>query len=125
MNLSRQAFRKKAKVTLTNMDMKYITASENNLGHHKTRHLNNPDGSCKVCDGRRTFDIATHRQEPFVGHHASYFPPVIAFVHYDCHKKIHDKENPISELINYKEGDSKKYYDSRNQYYEANGFTIA
>ncbi len=125
MNLSRQAFRKKTKVTLTNMELKYIAASENNLRSHTSRHLNNPDGSCKVCDGKRAFDISTRRQEPFVGHHVSYFPPVIAFVHYDCHKKIHNKENPIFELINYEECDSKKYYDLRNQYYEVNGFTIA
>jgi len=125
MNLSRQAFRKKTRVKLDNMALKYLVASEDNLRPHTSKHLNKPDGTCKVCEGKRAFDISTHRVEPFVGHHTSYFPAVIAFVHYNCHKKIHDKENPISELINYNENDSKKYYDLRNQHFESNGHTIA
>ena len=120
--MSSQAFRKKVKVKLTNMDLKFIVANEDNSRTHTSRHLNNPDGSCIVCGGKRAFDINTKRQEPFVGHHVSYFPPVIAFVHYDCHKKIHDEENPISVLINYSEGDAKKYYDLKNQHFESSKF---
>ncbi len=118
--MSRRPFRNNVKTVLTNQDLKFLL-SENNSKSHFSKHLNSPTGACKVCGGERPFDINTKRQEPFVGHHVSYYPPMIAFVHYDCHKKIHDVENPISELINYDEGDSKKYYELRNQYFETNG----
>ena len=107
------------------MDLKFLVASEDNLRSHTSRHLNNPDGECKVCSGKRVFDVSTRRQIPFVGHHVSYFPPVIAFVHYECHKKIHDRKNPISELIDYDEGDAKKYYESKRQHFESPGASIA
>jgi len=48
-----------------------------------------------------------------VPHHVKYFPQIIAFVHYDCHAKIHDLDKPISHLIQYEEGDSRKFYDQR------------
>lgn len=112
--MSHQSFRKKTRKVLTNMDLKFIQASEKTYRLHSSTHLNTPD-VCKVCNGGRTFDIETHRTVPLVGHHVKYFPPVVAFVHYDCHKKIHDKNNPISKLIQYVEGDSKKYYDLKKE----------
>ena len=48
-----------------------------------------------------------------VPHHVSYFPQIIAFVHYDCHSKIHDPNLPLTHLIQYEQGDSRKFYDSR------------
>ena len=108
--MSSQSFRKKTRVVLTNMDLKFLQSSENTYRHHTSKHLNSPD-CCKVCGGERSFDIQTKRREPLVGHHVTYFPPVVAFVHYSCHKKIHDVKNPLTEFIQYKTGDSEKYYD--------------
>ena len=50
-----------------------------------------------------------------IEHHVSYFPQIIAYVHYECHAKIHDLNNPLSHLIQYAEGDSRKFYDERTQ----------
>ncbi|MCH7560813.1 MAG: hypothetical protein IIC67_05505 [Thaumarchaeota archaeon] len=113
--MSSQAFRKITRVVLTNMDLKFIQSSNDTYRNHSSKHLNIPD-VCKVCGGGRSFDIQTKRIEPLVGHHVKYFPPVIAFVHYCCHKKIHDKDNPISKLIEYGEGDSDRYYDLKRKY---------
>ena len=113
--MSRRPFRNNVKTVLTNQDLKCLQLSENKPKSHFSKHLNSPTGSCKVCGGERSFDINTKRQEPFVGHHVSYYPPIIAFVHYDCHEKIHDLENPISKLIQYSEGDSRKYYDLKEE----------
>ena len=40
-------------------------------------------------------DEDTHLIQPLIKHHVQYFPQVIAYVHYECHKKIHDTKNPI------------------------------
>lgn len=48
-----------------------------------------------------------------IKHHVSYFPELIAFVHYDCHKKIHDPNTIIPHLIQYKQGDSRKFYNDK------------
>lgn len=45
-----------------------------------------------------------------IKHHVSYFPELVAFVHYECHKAIHDPDTKLSHLIQYKEGDSRKFY---------------
>ena len=73
-----------------------------------------------------------------VCHHVSYFPEIISFVHYLCHRKIHDTmkwedkqgtmmiTNDFIEgkmkthiLIDYKEGDSRKFYDTKKKKHEA------
>ena len=48
-----------------------------------------------------------------IEHHVKYFPQIVAFVHYDCHQKIHDPENPIKHLIQYEDGDSRKFYEGK------------
>ena len=116
--MSSQSFQ--AKIKITNLDLKYIASSQDNSRFHTSKHLNDPN-RCKLCGGERAFDIETRRREPLVGHHVKYFPQVIAFVHYHCHKKIHDIENPISKLIAYKEGDSRIYYELKNKYLESLG----
>jgi len=50
---------------------------------------------------------------PLIKHHVSYFPELVAFVHYDCHKKIHN--TPLVNFIQYKEGDSRKFYDMQKE----------
>ena len=45
-----------------------------------------------------------------IKHHVSYFPEKIAYVHNECHSKIHDSKNPITHLIQFEDGDSRKFY---------------
>ena len=80
----------------------------------RNRYLNSRD-RCIVCGSERAFDIETRMIEPLVGHHVKYFPPAIAWVHYKCHKKIHDTDNPLVQFIQYSDGDSRKYYEAKNQ----------
>ena len=117
--MSSQSFRKKTRVVLTNMDLKLFQYYNNTHGHNSNKYLNSSD-CCIVCGGGCSFDIQEKMIEPLVGHHVKYFPPIIAFVHYSCHKKIHDMDNPMSVFIQYEKGDSKKYYDSMKKNIESN-----
>jgi len=79
--------------------------------------MNNSD-MCIVC-----FQPPDVRPEPsvlgmeikyeLIKHHISYFPELIAFVHYDCHRKIHN--TPLENFIQYKDGDSRKFYDIQKE----------
>jgi len=51
---------------------------------------------------------------PLIKHHVTYFPEKIAFVHYECHKKIHG-DPPIALWIQYAEGDSRKFYTIKSE----------
>ena len=76
------------------------------------RFLNSCD-RCIICGFGRAFDIQTRMIEPLVGHHVKYFPAVVAWVHYHCHRKIHDTDNPITVFIQYEENDARKYYEKK------------
>ena len=89
---------------------------ERHLG--ATRFLNSHD-KCIVCGFGRAFDTQTRMIEPLVGHHVQYFPAVIAWVHYHCHRKIHN--NPITSLIQYEGGDSRRYYEKKAARYADGG----
>ena len=89
---------------------------EQHLG--ATRFLNSRD-RCIVCGFGRAFDTQTRMIEPLVGHHVKYFPAVVAWVHYHCHRKIHD--NPTTPLIQYEYDDSKKYYEKKATLYASGG----
>ena len=80
----------------------------------KNTYLNSRD-RCIVCGSERAFDIETRMIEPLVGHHVKYFPPVVAWVHYRCHAKIHDTDNPLTQFIQYSDGDARKYYEAKKQ----------
>ena len=81
--------------------------------HSFGKSLNSKD-FCLVCSGPRS--ISEERMiVPLVGHHVRYFPPLIAWVHYECHKKIHDTKNPIKSLIQYPPGDARKYYEKKQK----------
>ena len=80
----------------------------------RNTYLNSRD-RCVVCGSERAFDIETKMIVPLVGHHVKYFPPVIAWVHYKCHSKVHDTDNPLVQLIQYSDGDARKYYEAKNQ----------
>ena len=77
-----------------------------------TEYLNSHE-RCIVCGCERGFDIKTKMVEPLVGHHVKYFPAIVVWVHYHCHKKIHDNNNTITSLIQYEEYDSRKYYGQK------------
>ena len=70
---------------------------------------------CMVCGGERTFDTRTRMVERLYGHHVRYFPPLVAWVHSKCHKKIHDPQNPMTLYIQYEDGDSPRYYEQKKQ----------
>jgi len=75
---------------------------------YRKKYLNDRD-SCYVC-----------KQPPedefiLIKHHVSYFPEIIAFVHFKCHQQIHDPENPIKEFIKFNDGDSRKFYEIQNR----------
>ena len=78
----------------------------------RTEYMNSRD-RCIVCGGERCMDISTRMIEPLVGHHVRYFPPLVAWAHYKCHKKIHDGQ--AQHLIQYEEGDARKYYESKRE----------
>ena len=96
--------------------IKELTFEEKPTILSNTTYLNSSD-KCLVCSGERKFDEENHIFEPLVGHHVKYFPAVIAWVHYKCHKKIHDGKRP--ELIQYEEGDSAKYYKIKHDNYKS------
>ena len=54
-------------------------------------------------------------ETPLNKHHVTYFPEKIAFVHYDCHKKIHDPDNPMTQWIQYTEEEKKLFYKNKKQ----------
>jgi len=68
---------------------------------------------CAVCFGAPTIDEKTHERINLTKHHISYFPQKIAFVHSKCHDKIHDPKNPITYLIDFQQGDSRKFYENQ------------
>ena len=67
----------------------------------------NSENMCLVCfkEPEDNFNL--------IKHHVSYFPEVIAFVHYKCHNKIHGPDNTLPHLIQYKSKDSRKYYEDK------------
>ena len=65
---------------------------------------------CAVCFQGPSIDDGTKTVEPFIKHHITYFPQKIAYVHDACHKKIH--ATPNHYLIQFDEGDSRKFYDN-------------
>ena len=115
--MSSQTFRKKTRIVLTNLDLKFIQSQQKT--HHKTFQKNtiaylNSHNNCMACGHDCSFDIGTKRQIPLVKHHVTYFPQKIAFVHQECHFAIRHK-GLRSDLIKYSEGDGKKFYDQEKK----------
>jgi len=65
----------------------------------------NSNDRCMVCFGCPEDNLK------LIKHHMSYFPERIAYVHYKCHKMIHD--TPLTTFIQYGENDSRKFYDKK------------
>lgn len=65
------------------------------------RAINSRD-FCLVCNKPKN-------EFEFVKHHVRYEPEeIIAFVHYECHRKIHDGERP--DLIQYTREERERFY---------------
>ena len=60
----------------------------------------NSKNKCLVC----------FKEGNLVEHYVSFDAKTICYVHNECHKKIHDIDNPITNLIQYEEGDSVQFY---------------
>ena len=76
--------------------------------------LNNPN-ICVVCFKKPETEpyLIGRRTVPLIKHHITYFPEKIAYVHYLCHRKIHD--TPLQVWIQYEDGDARKFYDLQKQ----------
>ncbi len=71
--------------------------------------LNSKD-RCIVCFGKPE-KWENGQDIELIKHHLSYYPEVIAFVHYECHAKIHDLAKPLTQFIQYEREDSIKFYN--------------
>lgn len=78
-----------------------------------TTYLNSKD-KCLICFGKPE-KWENHQDIELIKHHISYFPQVIAFVHYQCHAKIHDSNKPLTQFIQYERDDSIKFYNEKEE----------
>jgi len=76
-------------------------------------YLNSKD-ICIVCFGKPEKWENGHDVE-LIKHHLSYYPEVIAFVHYECHAKIHDLDKPLTQFIQYEREDSINFYNEKEE----------
>lgn len=67
--------------------------------------------TCMVCQ-------TTILPDQLIKHHIRYYPELIAYVHYECHNKIHDPDNPLSVFIQYTRAESMQFYRQKNLEYE-------
>ena len=121
--MSSQSFRKKTRTVLTNMDLKFIQSKNKNYNNNNVTYLNSSN-NCKACNHDCSFDIETKREIPLEKHHVTYFPQRIAFVHVGCHFAIHHK-GLRPELIEYTEGESRKFYNLEKKLSKEHGWNIA
>ena len=50
-----------------------------------------------------------------IKHHIKYNPEEIIWVHYKCHQKIHDADNPMTVWTQYTEEEKKLFYKNKKQ----------
>ena len=67
----------------------------------------NTKEKCLICS--KSFD----NDDPCIKHHIRYEPELIAYVHYTCHNKIHDPDNPITAFIQYTRQDAIDYLENK------------
>jgi len=99
-----QTYTKKTDIKPTKIESTKIKQNP----YDKPMYLNSYD-SCYICGQEPEDDFALQK------HHVSYFPEIIVFVHYQCHQKIHDPDNPMTQYIQYDEGDARKFYEKKNK----------
>jgi hypothetical protein len=64
---------------------------------------------CAVCFKRFS------NNDPLIHHHITYYPELIAHVHYTCHQKIHDPDNPLDVFIQYSRDESMRFYKEKEK----------
>jgi len=76
-------------------------------------YMNSKD-KCIVCFGKpEKWDDGL--EIALIKHHVTYYPQLIAFVHFKCHQKIHDPDHPIEHLIQYDREDSIRHYKEKEE----------
>lgn len=72
------------------------------------------DGPNKQIDEQNQRERTVTETNPIIKHHVKYFPQIVAYVHYRCHQKIHDPDNPITSLIQYTREESLQFYKDKD-----------
>ena len=83
----------------------------------------NSDKFCMICNGEPEVDGKgkSARTLKLEKHHIKYDPEEIIWVHYKCHQKIHDINNPMTLWIRYTEKEKKSFYKNNKQDYKTLG----
>ena len=83
----------------------------------------NSDKFCMICHGEPEVDGKgkSARTLKLIKHHIKYNPEEIIWVHYKCHQKIHDINNPMMLWIRYTEKEKKSFYKNNKQDYKTLG----
>jgi len=83
----------------------------------------NSDKFCMICHGEPEVDGKgkSARTLKLIKHHIKYNPEEIIWVHYKCHQKIHDINNPMTLWIRYTEKEKKSFYKNNKQDYKTLG----
>jgi len=76
-----------------------------------------------ICHGEPEVDGKgkSARTLKLIKHHIKYNPEEIIWVHYKCHQKIHDINNPMTLWIRYTEKEKKSFYKNNKQDYKTLG----
>lgn len=79
-------------------------------------YLNSSD-FCMVCFGKpeEVKEENSTRTFKLIKHHMKYSPENIMWVHYECHQRIHDPDNPLTQWIQYTEEERRTFYKNKNQ----------
>ena len=93
---------------------KILKILEANTRHRTFEQSLNSRDFCLICGKGRSVDNSSGMPYELIRHHVQYFPALICYVHYLCHRKIHD--TPLNTFIQYEEGDSRKYYSKNQQF---------
>ena len=77
----------------------------------------NSDKICAICFKEPEVDGKGKeaRTLKLIKHHIKYNPEEIIWVHYKCHQKIHDIDNPMTLWTQYTEEEKKLFYKSKKQ----------
>ena len=89
--------------------MKIVLEDKNRMSTFE-KSLNSRD-FCIVCGKGREVDEESGMPLELIRHHVQYSPALVCYVHYECHKKIHDA--PLNVFIQYSPGDSRQYYTKK------------
>tara|TARA_Y100001949_G_scaffold6907_1_gene5091 strand:- start:123 stop:467 length:345 start_codon:yes stop_codon:yes gene_type:complete len=90
---------------------KLLKILEANTRHRTFEQSLNSRDFCLICGKGRSVDNSSGVPYELIRHHVQYFPALICYVHYLCHRKIHD--TPLVNFIQYKEGEPRKYYSKK------------